>query len=238
MITTPDLLSQLARIDEGRSDLIFRAKVEFDSAAFLAGLPDVGLEVIPSKDGPLSYVVDGGEPADKSKSTETFDFHTDGLYRTNLPRYVLLYCIDAGSATVTTKLSDGKLALQLIRKLPEPPRLDKLSAVYVARDGQRYPRSIVQQHPATGEDVLAFGSRAYFEPDLTGYPAIELPTLREAARAGVTLFDAIDRCTCYEMIWSAHELLMFDNLRFVHKREARQRDTDRRLLRVWLAPAK
>lgn len=40
----------------------------------------------------------------------------------------------------------------------------------------------------------------------------------------------------YKEFWSAGQFLMFDNFRYVHRREAPLPDPNRRLLRLWISP--
>lgn len=231
-----DLLAQLESLDLRRSDLVFETHADLDVEALLAGLPAAGFDIVPNTEGLISVVTQGDDDLDKSRSSATFDFHTDGLYHAELPRFVILYCEDPGNGQVSTKLSDGVAALARLRASSPSHCLDELDTVYVGKDGRRHARPLVNRHPETGEDTLCFGSRAYMQPSMAHYPHRDLPTLRDIAHAGTDLLAAVDASMVYEEFWSGGQFLMFDNLRYPHRREARMPDPNRRLLRLWLKP--
>lgn len=235
MITTRAFIKRLASVNLKAGDTLLREQVDFDLHEFVDLLPETGLSLVNNSEGLFSRVKGGGDLRDLSRSVLAFDYHTDGLYHRHVPQFVMLLCENPGSGLATTRLSDGRAALGLLQQA-DYEVLHRLETVYIGKDGRQHSQQLVQRHPATLDEVLLLGSRAFIRPFYEGDDVAKLPTLREILNAGARLLEAIDNSVIHEEVWQVGNALIFDNLRYLHCRFARGNDPERTLLRMWLRP--
>lgn len=194
------------------------------------------VEIVASSDGPLSIVKEADDPNDHSKSSRSFDLHTDGCWRATPPRYVLLYCKSAGSAGVATYLADSERALAGLGDDLEILR--GLDYVYVGKDLRRQPRPLVERHPVTGAEITNVSPRGYVSPVIPDASRIHVvPDLRVITAAMSRLYAALDEAVFHRQVWTEGQMLFFDNHTFLHGRAGGEVDLDRELYRIWLDPA-
>lgn len=166
------------------------------------------------------------DPANFSDRTDYFDWHSDGLYHAKPPRFVLLHCLDPGKAGIGTELADAHSALSDI-PLSSLRTLRKLRSYYVGR-------ILSFDHPILQPEGMLLASRGHASalPDLQleGYP-----TIREIAVAFSDLYRALDkRAIAYT--WRPGATLVFDQYRYMHRRNSAVIDRERKLLRMWFTP--
>jgi alpha-ketoglutarate-dependent taurine dioxygenase len=236
MLSTADFVDKLRLSTEELDGLLLKEQVAFDSAEFIALLPEVGLSLVSTSEGMISIVRGGGDVRDLSRSVLSFDYHTDGLYYNPVPRFVVLLCENPGSGLSTTRLSDGSCALASLEEADREV-LEQLEIVYVGKDGRQHSQKLIQPHPLGGRNVLLLGSRAFVRPFYEGDRVAELPTLREVVSAFKNLFDAIDSALVHEEEWLPGNVIVFDNYRYLHCRFTRGLDSERSLLRLWINPS-
>jgi len=234
MLSTLEFIAQLERLDYNRSGIFERFQVNLNIGEFFTFLKNTDINPIASHDGMLSIVKDSGElTTDYSKQSLNFDFHTDGLYYKNIPPLVILYCANPGYGSTNTLFADS---FDIIDQLDDYlTTLQKLGVVYVGRDGTQYFSRLIQQHPRTNEKCLVFGSRAFLRPDIESIPVNNLPSIREICNAGKQLLGAIDTCHKIAHKWQTNDLIVFDNIRYLHARASEGQDTNRELFRIWLS---
>lgn len=153
-------------------------------------------------------------------------WHQDGTSKIYPPATVLLYCESAGSAEIKTEIADSGLALA---NLDEQTRniLTRVTRNNDSRFGlETYSGDLVGKNRQDGSNFLSLPPRGWLKGDS------EL-TLEEMVRAAYSLYEAIK--PCYSHNWSKGDLLLFNNVQFLHRRFSvtRRTDPDRRMIRMW-----
>lgn len=107
MVTSEALLELIANgLAGGGPVLISDLAPNLSPQWIVANSERHGVTVVPSSDGPVAQVFEGGDTRDLSRQTGAFGWHKDGLYHARLPQLVLLYCEDPGRADSDTLLAD------------------------------------------------------------------------------------------------------------------------------------
>jgi alpha-ketoglutarate-dependent taurine dioxygenase len=153
-------------------------------------------------------------------------WHQDGTSKKYPPATVLLYCESAGKGEIMTEIADSALALA---NLDEQTRniLTKVTRYNDSRFGlETYSGNLVGKHIQTGSNFLSLPPRGW----LRGDPEL---TLEEIVRAAYSLYEALK--PCYSHSWSKGDLLLFNNVQFLHRRfsVSRRTDPDRKMIRMW-----
>ncbi|MBO6527594.1 MAG: TauD/TfdA family dioxygenase [Erythrobacter sp.] len=181
------------------------------------------VDVMPSTDGRYAVVQDGPE-----RNSLDASWHQDGLTYLKPPSRVLLYCEAVGRGDVTTDLADVPTALEQID--PDTREtLNRLDRYYVSRSGKdTHHGRLIRNDEEKGMDYFSLCSRGWVRGDLD-------MTLERMTRAMHALFEAFQPSLVHK--WSAGDCLIFDNLRFVHRRfnPTNTPDPARRLIRLWFA---
>lgn len=220
-------------LEEKQDVIVTRADIG-DIVELINAISQHGFVIRRSNEGDYSMVAPGGAPGDFSRTGKEFDYHSDGLYLKELPRFVLLHCINAGAGICTTDLSDTTVAYQSLSETNKQIA-QQLEGVYIGRTGEEYARPIVCLHPLTGRETLAFPSRGYFRPLGMNPAKGGHLTIRDIAEFTLALLHALDDATILRHSWTQSDILVFDNLRYIHARRCagRLEDTTRRLHRLW-----
>jgi len=229
MVTLEALLERLAQdLETSEPILISDLISDFSPELLVANSGHHNFSVISSSDGPVSRVFQGSDRRDLSQQTGAFGWHKDGLYHTRLPQLVLLYCEDAGRGDSDTRLADCAQAWDL---LDPAVREDwhQLELVYIGRDGQRFPRPLVEPHSRTGQQLINASQRALVRPAPPAIGANRREVLDEIG-------EKLDLTRVHSQRWEAGAILVFDNERFAHARVASAPDLQRKLVRIWLSP--
>ena len=213
---------------------IHRFRTALTRSQFENALRESPFAIIPSADGDISTVYESGDSTDYSRQSGNFDLHKDGLYCTTPPDFVLLFCAEAGRGDSPTVVIDTRPIVRRIEERPELRVLKYAELVYRGKDGNEHPRRLVEPHPLTGWPILNLGARAYVRP-LKGESNEVVPTLREITRAMNEVFRLLDDAKVLRHFWKKDDFLLIDNHTFVHGREAKSVDHQRKLLRVWLS---
>lgn len=163
------------------------------------------------------------DPSDCSDRTEYFDWHSDGLYHPVPPRHVLLHCIDPGTGMIATELAETESVLADI-PLGSLRTLRKLRSHYVGHGGSF-------DHPIIMPEGMLLASRGHVDalPDL----GLERhPLIRDIAAAFSDLYRALD-AHAQDYQWQAGGTLVFDQYRYMHRRNSAGIDRKRKLIRMW-----
>lgn len=181
------------------------------------------VDVLNSTEGRYAVVQDG--PARNSLDAS---WHQDGLTYERPPTVVLLYCEAVGRGDITTDLAEVSTALDLLTP-DDKAMLGRLERYYVSRSGQdTHKGPLIRTDEESGRDYLSLCSRGWVRGDLD-------VTLEQMARTMANLFDCFIPTLVHT--WSAGDCLIFDNLKYVHRRfnPANIPDPARRLIRLWFA---
>lgn len=235
LMSTEELVAYLSDLNATSGGALETLRVDFQPELFLKMIAAAPLRVISSSDGLISTVEEHGDPVDFSRQTGSFDLHTDGLYLDTPPDYVLLYCVDSGSANTPTLIADSRAVIEQLRKSNALEILNRLDIINYNKVGRPFSRPLVQRHPRSHELVLNLGTRAFLQPRLHPDEIASSPSLRQITNAAGRLYQALDRAIIKQHRWSVGDLLVFDNYSYLHGRVAEQIDRQRKLLRVWLS---
>jgi len=205
-----------------------------DVDALVATVLEAGFTVRPTSEGTYSLVKSGGPVGDFSRTASDFDFHTDGLYYEQPPDYVVLHCVDPGRGSCTTLLSDTIAAFASLTPADQG-LAHRLAGVYIGRDGREYTHPLVRKHPTTGGAAIQTPSRGYIKP-LALVPAEGgQVSVRDITKFSDRLLAAFEDTIRTDQSWTAGDLLVFDNTRYVHARRCGGSSDHTRLLhRLWL----
>lgn len=165
------------------------------------------------------------DPTDCSDRTEFFDWHSDGLYLPQPPRFVLLHCLDPGGGEVVTELASVDKVLNSL-PLFGLRTLRRLRSHYIGHGG-------CFDHPILAGDNMLLASRGYISP-LPGLSLDDIPSTRDIGEALAELYEELDAAAVpYE--WAKGRTLIFEQRKFMHRRESRVIDRDRKLIRMWFS---
>jgi len=166
------------------------------------------------------------DPTDCSDRTEYFDWHSDGLYYSKPPKYVLLHCLDPGSQQINTDLAETIQVLSVIHH-DHFQILKKLLSHYIGHGGNF-------DHPVlTGyqNSEMLLASRGHISalPDLS---LEDHPSLREISTALTDLYRSLDEnAVSYQ--WNKGATLIFNQYQYMHRRNSNSIDRERKLIRMW-----
>ena len=212
-------------------NVIFRHDPGFDAEDLVKQL---GPRLVQTSGQNYAIAKHKDDPADCSDRTEYFDWHSDGLYHPQPPRFVLLHCLQVGSGEVKTELASvaeliAKISTRSLRTLID------LHSTYIGHGG-------CFAHPIFRNNEMLLASRGYISPrpDL---PLADNPSNRDIATAMSELYGLLDE-NAHTYEWSAGTTLIFDQYRYLHRRNpdnsaiggnARSStiDKDRKLVRMW-----
>jgi alpha-ketoglutarate-dependent taurine dioxygenase len=234
MIKTEELIELLKTIDTTKSGHFINEKVDFDLTYFLNNVStETQFEIVKTHEGNYSIVKESPfMTTDFSKQSIFFDFHADGLYyRNNVPTLVILFCSNKGKQKSDTAFIDTDLLAPLIAEHKQ--LMEKLSIVYVGRNGEDNENKLLQKHKWTGERFLTLGSRAYIRPS-KDLEVKDYPILRDIADLTTEIYSQISKAEIITHRWTDNDFILFDNQRFLHARFGSEQDVERELIRVWL----
>lgn len=200
--------------------LLHRAIPDFDVEEFVRLL---GPRIVQTSGKNYAFAMHKEDPTDCSDRTEYFDWHSDGLYHVTPPRFVLLHCLDPGGGHVNTELADVGVVLSAIA--PESlSTLSKLHSHYIGHGG-RFSHPILT---LCGGMLLA--SRGHVTaPDLY---LEDQPSIRDICDALADLYQHLD-ADAVPYRWKKGDTLIFDQRKFMHRRNSTVIDRDRKLIRMW-----
>ncbi|HKR04928.1 MAG TPA: TauD/TfdA family dioxygenase [Bacteroidia bacterium] len=234
MISTNELFEKIRSINTSESGCFLHYNVDLDLKLFIDKVSEFTFfKIINSFEGPFTIIKDLGiNSADYSKQSGFFDFHTDGLYnQNNIPSLVFLYCKTKGKQINHTTFIDGNSFSKLI--VEKRSLLNKLSLVFVNRNGEDIENNLIQIHKWTNEILIILGDRAFIRPRKS-IEAKEYPTLREISEITNKIFSIIKEGNKIIHTWENNDLLIFDNQRFLHSRQGKETDIERELIRICL----
>jgi alpha-ketoglutarate-dependent taurine dioxygenase len=178
-------------------------------------------DVVDATEGSFTVVQDA-----PMRNSLDASWHQDGLSYDEPPSRVLLYCEAAGRADITTDLADVESALKKIDPVLKNA-LAEIARCYVSRSGEEiYSGPLLRTDAVSGREYLSLCSRGWVRGTLDA-------TLEQVTKAMYALFDALDPVHCQK--WEAGDCLIFDNIRYVHRRHNPHNhiDPERRLIRIW-----
>ncbi|SRR6266852_1442688 len=172
---------------------------------------------------PYAIAQHKADPSDCSDRTEYFDWHSDGLYVMRPPHYVLLHCLDPGAGLISTDLCS---VTKVLNKLSEDSlyTLGKLRSHYIGHDG-------TFNHPILSLKGMLLASRGFVEP-LPGLSLEEQPSIRDITAALSELYHQLD-ANAVPYHWMIGDTLIFDQYKYLHRRNSSIIDKDRKLIRMW-----
>lgn len=226
-----DLPSVIAAINDMAAVASFRLDLEVEAlTGILNSNRHFGL--VQSSEGCVSFVRQGSDRSDRSARTETFDFHTDGLYLANPPDYCSLFCLDEGRGDIPTVFIDSRAVLR--RLTNSGVSLDFLSSVkqkYTDRRGRHHTYNILRQHPRFDFPVLQYfaGQDKLTKNDHFGSDNDDELT---QLKARIDFYIASSEAT--RIIWSRKLFVVWDNYTYLHARQSVTSDPCRKLARYWL----
>ena len=200
-------------------DMLLRDVPDFDVDEFARLL---GPRIVQTSGKNYAFAMHKEDPTDCSDRTEYFDWHSDGLYHATPPRFVLLHCLDPGHGQVNTELADVKVVLAAMS--PNSLRtLSKLHSHYVGHGGRF-------SHPILTGGGMLLASRGHVTaPDLY---LDQTPSIREIVEALTGLYQRLDD-DAVPYKWEKGGTLIFDQRKFMHRRNSAVIDRDRKLIRMW-----
>ncbi|MCX6703616.1 MAG: TauD/TfdA family dioxygenase [Candidatus Zambryskibacteria bacterium] len=180
-------------------------------------LQKTGFNPASTWDGEVTDVVSGEDETDRGKNTNTFPFHTDGVYYSEPPHYVILYCVSTSGTGGETFFTPSADVLETIRKEFNQNLLDSINVVYMERERRRYRHPLIEMIGT--DEVLRWSSALYLEPDVS---KISEPNRKRATLLIPALMtrinDSMREHVCYEHTWKPGDLLIFNNRQLVHGR--------------------
>jgi alpha-ketoglutarate-dependent taurine dioxygenase len=184
--------------------------------------------VAPSSDGTISVIQGHQEGRDKSQRSDSFDYHTDGVYRPQPPALFMLACENPGTANTSTVFLDSR---RVVRELTDYlPILGQLQFTYTDKRGVDRSRPMLEPHPLTGELVMHSVTLGHAEP-LSTARNVKQSAIDEAMLA---LDSTLRSLPPYRHSWKQGDVVIADNQAYLHARVASAPDPLRKLGRVWL----
>lgn len=233
-LSVAEFVSRLVHLTKGSAGVLDCSRVSLTAAGFISHVAEHPLRILASSDGLVSEVHEERVTNDFSRQSGNFDFHTDGLVYDSVPQFVLLYCDNPGSGAAETLVADSRRVCQRLSK-SELNLLAQCETEYQGKLGNIIRHPVVVDHPSSGEPVLNLGTHGLLRPWLTSGQQAGSPPLREVVRIMSKLYAAIDDSIVLRHCWQRGDALLIDNYAYLHARLARSRDSNRRLLRIWLS---
>lgn len=178
--------------------------------------------IVSCSDGKYAIVQDG-----INRDSLDTSWHIDGLSHKNPPSIVVLFCENAGRGDITTELADVTYAITKLN--PEiKNKLENIESCYLTRTGDKHFCSpLIKYHTKNDNSYLALNSRGWVKSDKL--------TLEEVVTNMSELFKSLNPTLTH--FWNSGDCLVFDNLKFVHKRNniSKLVDPERRIFRFWIA---
>ena len=140
-------------------------------------------------------------------------FHNDGMFRSEPPRYLILYCqIPSSRGGVTLFARGDKVVARLDQKAR---RILTVFSFRIQLGSLKASRRLVQKHPRDGMPVLLFG-----DPDISANLQISCSGKVQVSRILRVLRASLadPQVVCYRHSWKRHDLLVFDNFKLLHAR--------------------
>lgn len=179
------------------------------------------IDVVSATEGRVTVVQDA-----PMRNSLDASWHQDGLSLLKPPSKVLLYCEAPGRADITTDLAEVETALSLIDPSLKKT-LQEISTCYMSRSGKDFHEvPLVRIDPSSGREFLSLCSRGWVR-------GVADTTLEQVSVAMAALYSAI--VPIHQHKWEAGDCLVFDNLKYVHRRHNPDNHIDpaRRLIRIW-----
>lgn len=174
----------------------------------------------PSVDGVERFASKGG----------ALGWHNDGLSGDAVPRGLLLYCEHPGALGSPTLLADSRDVVAKLSKETERKLLE-FECVYYTSRGHEVSHPVLSLDES-GHPLIRLGQRACVRAR-----SARCWDLRETHSLMSELYWAIDSSISSRQTWQEGKLLLFNNQRFLHARDAPGADPRRHLVRAWLNPA-
>jgi len=212
------------RIQSGEvGDLYFQTIHGFDIEEFVQLMKP---RIVQTSGADYAIAMHKDDPTDCSDRTDYFDWHSDGLYHVKPPRFVLLHCLDPGEGLVKTELVETIQVLSTL-EYRHFKILQKLSSCYIGHGGwYEHPILMGDQHR---EMLLA--SRGH----VRALPNIRLedqPSIRQISEALVALYRSLDSMWVVR-IGQQGDTIIFDQYKYMHRRNSATVDKKRKLIRMW-----
>ena len=208
--------------EEIGSPLLFRNIPDFDIEELIQLL---GPRIVQTSGKDYAIAMHKENPSDYSDRTEYFDWHSDGLYHVvrKPPQFVLLHCLNKGTQDIKTELTDtatilNKLSFQNIQIL------GKLQSIYIGHNGSF-------THPILNTLGMLLASRGYISP-LSEISIESQPSIRNITETLTELYYLLDM-HAVPYIWNIGDTLIFDQYRYMHRRNSASIDRNRKLIRMW-----
>ena len=207
-------------LQSSEQGLVYQNVSDFDAGRVAAWL---GPRLVQTSGHDYAVAQHKDDPSDCSDRTEYFDWHSDGLYYPQPPKYVLLHCLDAGHGLIKTELVNIH---EIILRLHPSNQyvLGKLQSRYIGHGG-----SFV--HPIISLKGMLLASRGVIET-LPGLSLHEQPSIREITEVMANLYELFDTLAV-PYNWSSGDTLIFNQYQYLHRRNSNTIDKDRKLIRMW-----
>lgn len=213
---------------------VFRGEVSGESLAQAVD-GSTKFQIINGAEGAFGTIQGSENTADRSKRSDSFDYHTDGFFFETPPPLFSLVCEDPGTTDSRTAFVDTK---EVFHKVEDYlPILGLLKFKYISKSLERYSRPLVEHHPIDGLPITNLVTRGYVEPEVDKDSLPTLPDFRFMNEAMSALYAAIDKSVVYTHSWQKGDALIADNHTYIHARLAAAPDMARRLSRLWLGHA-
>ncbi len=190
------------------------------------------LSFMKSSDGFISHIVQTHTAwsIDNSKSSTNFNMHTDGLYYSQVPEIVGLYCIDPWVHGATTYIVDTERAIKSLDP-GDINILKQLKYTYMWKDWTLFPRELIEIDPLTKTEITNISARWFISPHIySDQESLDVFTSSSIInKLHKTLLDSV----AYEHIWKEGDFILFNNNKYLHGRKWNIKDSKRHLRRVW-----
>lgn len=218
-------MKELFEAIESKTALYFLHVSNMDVDKLVAWANELGPGIVQTGGKDYAIVQHKDDPSDHSNRTEYFDWHSDGLYHAKPPRFVLLHCLNPGSGEAQTDVASS---MQVLKQMSSRTlrTLAKLRSHYIGHGG-------CYSHPIRHSAwKMLLASRGYVSP-LEEIPLEDQPSIREISDAIRELYLLLDE-NAIPQEWKAGNTLIFDQYKYMHRRNSSGIDKERKLIRMWL----
>jgi len=235
MKPTEEFVDWVITAGQHQAGLLKALTLQLDHNRLVDLLGNGAVRVVSSRNGPFSVVSAINDNNNPSPISGCFELHTDGLYCSQIPDLVIMYCTNPGEKSIPTVVSDTRIVVDKLRSKGLLDTFRGFAMAYQFGDGCSITWPIIASHPLTAEPVIHMGTHGVLQPlEGSSGKLSDLP-FREVVNFAGDVFQWIEEAVVYEHDWSKNDLLIIDNHTFLHGRRKSAVDLNRSLIRIWLA---